>query len=200
MNLHEKIKKLAVAGVSDWVEQTRKELAHSSAKKKSRKIALLVLERLDAIGMTQLQLANKLGVSRQQVSKIVQGGENLTLQTISKLEEVLNISLLQIKVGLDRIKQSEAYTITAMYEKVRLNSDSIQIGAAATSHFQSNCYTSGLISRQNFQTGIEVYDLMSHGKSLSNWLFDEQVPAKVIHVPVGRKGLLWDYNTTDKRG
>jgi transcriptional regulator with XRE-family HTH domain len=45
-------------------------------------------------GMTQKDLAEKLNVSPQQVSKIVKGKENLTLETISKLEYVLGVELI----------------------------------------------------------------------------------------------------------
>ncbi|RYY54454.1 MAG: helix-turn-helix domain-containing protein [Chitinophagaceae bacterium] len=38
-----------------------------------------------------------MGVSRQQVSKILRGNENLTFETVSKLENALNIRILSIK-------------------------------------------------------------------------------------------------------
>jgi transcriptional regulator with XRE-family HTH domain len=54
------------------------------------------LKRLDEINMTQKELAFLLKVSPQQVSKWVKGNENLTLETISKLEVALNIDLLYV--------------------------------------------------------------------------------------------------------
>ena len=44
--------------------------------------------------MTQKDLAEKLNVSPQQVSRMGKGKENLTLETISKLEYVLGIALI----------------------------------------------------------------------------------------------------------
>jgi len=37
-----------------------------------------------------------MGVSRQQVSKIVKGQENLTFETVSKLENALGITIIEI--------------------------------------------------------------------------------------------------------
>lgn len=51
---------------------------------------------LDEKKMTQTDLAEKMGVSRQQISKIVKGHENLTFETIDKLEKALNIKLITI--------------------------------------------------------------------------------------------------------
>ena len=57
-------------------------------------IALQVSHRIDELGMTQKQLAQTLGCSAQYVSKLLKGSENLTLETISKLEECLDIDLV----------------------------------------------------------------------------------------------------------
>jgi transcriptional regulator with XRE-family HTH domain len=62
--------------------------------RESQDIAIKVLERLDMMDWTQRKFAEKLEVSPQQVNKIVKGKENLTLETIVKIQEVLNISIL----------------------------------------------------------------------------------------------------------
>lgn len=61
----------------------------------SGKIALRVLSAIDSTdGMNQKKLAELMEVSPQQVSKIVSGNENLTLETIAKLSTALRIELL----------------------------------------------------------------------------------------------------------
>jgi transcriptional regulator with XRE-family HTH domain len=60
----------------------------------SHDIALKVLIRLDELDWKKTDLAEKLGVSKQQVSKITSGKENHTLETIVKLEKILDIPIL----------------------------------------------------------------------------------------------------------
>lgn len=60
----------------------------------SQEVALKVLLRLKEFGWTQVFLAEKMEVSPQQISKIVKGKENLTISTIVKLQEILDIALL----------------------------------------------------------------------------------------------------------
>jgi transcriptional regulator with XRE-family HTH domain len=62
--------------------------------KASQQIALDILERLDELGWTQRDLAEKMGVSPQYFHKIVKGSENLTLDTQTKLQEILEIPIL----------------------------------------------------------------------------------------------------------
>jgi ribosome-binding protein aMBF1 (putative translation factor) len=63
---------------------------------KSGSIAIKVLMAIDAQGTSQKELAEKMGVSAQYVNKIVKGNENLSLETISKLEAALGIQLIEI--------------------------------------------------------------------------------------------------------
>jgi ribosome-binding protein aMBF1 (putative translation factor) len=63
---------------------------------KSGSIAIKVLMAIDTQGTSQKELAEKMGVSAQYVNKIVKGNENLSLETISKLEAALGIQLIEI--------------------------------------------------------------------------------------------------------
>lgn len=60
----------------------------------SMHIALKILMRLDELGWSQKDLALKMNVSPQQVNKIVRGKQNLTLDTIVKLQQILDIAIL----------------------------------------------------------------------------------------------------------
>jgi ribosome-binding protein aMBF1 (putative translation factor) len=60
----------------------------------SQNIAWAVLNKLDELNWTQKILADKMDVTPQQIQKIVKGRENLTLETIVKLESILDISIL----------------------------------------------------------------------------------------------------------
>ncbi|MCF8254688.1 MAG: helix-turn-helix transcriptional regulator [Bacteroidia bacterium] len=65
--------------------------------KKSMQIAIAILKVLRERNVTQVELAAKLEVSPQYINKIVKGQENLTLETIAKLEEILKINLISIE-------------------------------------------------------------------------------------------------------
>ncbi|WP_296620007.1 helix-turn-helix transcriptional regulator [Marivirga sp.] len=80
---------------SNWKEKLNYQLENENWLDKSADIAFSVLEALDNLGKSQTWLAEQLGVSRQHVSKIVKGSENLTLKTIYKIEEVLGIRLFE---------------------------------------------------------------------------------------------------------
>lgn len=96
MNRNEKIKHLTATTPSTWKEEATKRAANRGARRNARKVALLVLEALATQKLTQTELAERMSVSRQQVSKIVKGEENFTFETIDKLERALDISILQI--------------------------------------------------------------------------------------------------------
>ena len=60
----------------------------------SQDIAFDILEKLDDLGWSQKDLAEKMGVSPQYAHKLVKGSENLTLETLVKLQSILDIPLL----------------------------------------------------------------------------------------------------------
>jgi transcriptional regulator with XRE-family HTH domain len=78
--------------------RTRKEIEyralHRARLKESYAIGVKVLLRLRALGWSQIDLAREMQVSPQQVNKIVRGKQNLTLDTLVRLQMVLDIPLL----------------------------------------------------------------------------------------------------------
>ncbi len=55
---------------------------------------MAVIFRLEALGWTQKQLSDEMNVSPQYISKLLSGQENLTLETLMKLQTILDIPLL----------------------------------------------------------------------------------------------------------
>lgn len=92
----ENFEKLVSNENSGWLDK----FLHYKANKKwldnSAKVAINVLEALRERGMSQKDLAKKMNVSAQQINKIVKGKQNLTFETVGKLEEALSISLIEI--------------------------------------------------------------------------------------------------------
>lgn len=81
---------------SRWREKAEFRKANKDWLKKSARIAIKLSRVLRELEMSQKELAIKMGVSPQQISKIMKGGENLTLETITKLEKVLKVELISI--------------------------------------------------------------------------------------------------------
>lgn len=74
---------------AQWRRENRRWLRYSGY------IAVAVIHRLAELKMSQKELAEKMGCSPQYVSKLLKGSENLTLETISKLEETLGLDLVR---------------------------------------------------------------------------------------------------------
>ena len=60
----------------------------------SQHIAMMMLDKMEKTGMTQKRLAELMGCSQQYVSKVLKGQENLSLETLAKIERCLQISIL----------------------------------------------------------------------------------------------------------
>lgn len=99
MNKEEKRKQF-LASIEDdngrWIKDARYRCENQVWLRKSQRIAIRILQTLDKKNMQQKELAEMMGVSPQQVSKIVKGKQNLTLETISKLELVLGLKLFEV--------------------------------------------------------------------------------------------------------
>jgi DNA-binding helix-turn-helix protein len=55
---------------------------------------MLMLEKMDELSLTQKALAERMGCTQQYVSKILRGKENLSIETLSKIESALSLRLL----------------------------------------------------------------------------------------------------------
>jgi plasmid maintenance system antidote protein VapI len=69
------------------------------------------LDTLDEKGWNQSDLAQALGVSRQQVSKMLKGENDFQLSTISRLEEVLGIELQVILAENEQVVLKEPFLV-----------------------------------------------------------------------------------------
>ena len=94
----ERLKQIAVP----MTEHERKIEAERDENREARRysalIALAVRRELRIKGLSQQAFAEHLGVSPQYFGKILKGNENLTLETIGKIERVLGRSILKVLV------------------------------------------------------------------------------------------------------
>lgn len=99
-DLRKKIAELASKNPSsNWRERLDYKRQNRDWLKKSFNVAITILNALDERNMSQTDLADAMKVTRQHVSKILKGQENLTLETVSKLENALGIKLGKVLDG-----------------------------------------------------------------------------------------------------
>lgn len=75
---------------AEWRRQNKSWLDNSA------KIAIKVISELDRQGKTRKDLAKEMGVSPQNISKLLSGSANLGLETITRFEKILNINLIKV--------------------------------------------------------------------------------------------------------
>ena len=92
----EKLKQVAVPASEKDRKEAEDRYENREARRYSSLIALAVRRELRLKGITQQAFAEQLGFSAQYLGKILKGKENLTLETIGKLERVLGHPLLEV--------------------------------------------------------------------------------------------------------
>jgi transcriptional regulator with XRE-family HTH domain len=92
----DKFSALVSEETSDFEKKALWRKANREWLKKSGAIAIKVLAAIKKQDSSQKELAEKMEVSAQYINKIVKGNENLSLETISKLETALGIQLIEV--------------------------------------------------------------------------------------------------------
>lgn len=77
-----------------WRAEAEYRRSNAGWLKYSKLIALKVRARMSEQNVTQVQLADRLGCSQQQVSALLKGETNMTLETVSRLEAALDFDLI----------------------------------------------------------------------------------------------------------
>jgi len=90
------LKKLTEAKPSSWLTDAKKNAIKTEAAIKSMELAIHIGNAIEAQGISQKSLAEKLGVSPQYISRLLKGKQNLSLETITSLEFALGITLISI--------------------------------------------------------------------------------------------------------
>lgn len=89
----ERLRKYESPTPSRWREEAEWRRANRFWLHRSQAMAIKMLARMDEMKWTQLQVATMLGCSQQYVSRMVKGSENLSLEMLSKIEDVLGIEV-----------------------------------------------------------------------------------------------------------
>lgn len=90
----EKLSSIAQKRSRESVEKAEQRKKDRKWLRMSQEIALCLHYYLRKSGTTQKCLAERIGVSPSYVGKLLKGGENLTLETISKIQEAIGENLI----------------------------------------------------------------------------------------------------------
>lgn len=94
--IKERLNKYILDKPSNWLEQIEKYEIDNEWLDKSALIAIKILSTLKSKSISQKDLAESIGVSPQYINKVVKGSENLSLETICKIEKSLGINLISV--------------------------------------------------------------------------------------------------------
>lgn len=96
MNTKDKLIALQSDEPSGWLERAEWRQKNRDWLLVSSRVAVKVLTHIRVNGIKKNELAEMLDVSPQYVGKILKGQENLTLETICKIEKALNIQIISV--------------------------------------------------------------------------------------------------------
>ena len=91
-----KLDQIAVPRSEIAIEQAKTRLESREWIRMSQDIALCLHYYLRQAGLTQKDLAERMGVSAAYIGKLLKGNENLTLETICKIQQVTGIKLISV--------------------------------------------------------------------------------------------------------
>lgn len=112
MTNREKFNQLVSKEKTDTLEKNKARIKNRLMLKESQRIALKVLLKLDELGWTQKDLAEKMEVSPQYINKVVKGQENITLETQIKIQSLLDLPILASYFENKQKSSSEEVLIT----------------------------------------------------------------------------------------
>jgi len=92
----EKFDALVSTKTSDWHKDVNERISNKAWQDKAFDIALKVIRHMGVNKISQVRLADDMGMKAQSLNRILQGKENLTLETICRFESALNIKLIQV--------------------------------------------------------------------------------------------------------
>lgn len=78
-----------------WRKRAKWRVANKSWLRYSQRIAMMMLDKMEELGLTQKSVAERMGCSQQYISRVLKGTENLSIETIAKIEDALELEILE---------------------------------------------------------------------------------------------------------
>jgi plasmid maintenance system antidote protein VapI len=120
----EKFDQLVSSDVSVWH-------THKDWQEKAFNIALRIVSHMRTNKISQVQLANTMGMKAQSLNRIIQGKENLTLETICRIEKALQISIIEVVFSNNESFEvkSDSTKFTNMESLLTIHQDTISLNS-----------------------------------------------------------------------
>lgn len=90
------LKKHQSSTESEWQKNVEWRMKNKSWLCHSQHIAMMMLDKMEELNISQKQVSELLGCTRQYISKVLKGQENLSLKTMTKIEQCLKIQIFNI--------------------------------------------------------------------------------------------------------
>ena len=81
---------------SKWKDEAKKRRENRRWLNYSQEIAMFLHDKMEESGLTQTALAERMNCTQQYISRILKGKENLSLETIARLEDAISAKFLTI--------------------------------------------------------------------------------------------------------
>ena len=94
MDIRKNLEAHASVTPSHWREEAEARRANKPWLRFSQQVAIAMPDRMEHLGLTQKKLAELMGCSQQYISKVLKGRENLSIETIFKIEDALQLHIL----------------------------------------------------------------------------------------------------------
>lgn len=141
MTNKEKFSTLVSNEKTDTLDRNRQKIKNRAMLRESQQIAIKILTKLEELGWSQKDLAKEMDVSPQQVTKIVSGKENLTIESQIKLQSILNIPVLASYYENKMIENGELiFTVEKRIEKIAAQTNLIINNYQATKSVRLEIY------------------------------------------------------------
>ena len=139
----EKLDKIAKPRSEKAIERTRLRKENREWLRLSQDIALALHYYIRKSGMTQKDLAEEMNVSAAYIGKLLKGGENLTLETICKIQHVIGERIISVaKPYVNIILTSSAYSSATM---LKFSSDAAKSETFSEKQMNQNNYVPAAI-------------------------------------------------------
>jgi transcriptional regulator with XRE-family HTH domain len=147
--IQDKLNQIIANEPNKWLEEANYRFENKAWLRKSQAIALKILRHIRANGISQKELAEKLNVAPQQVNRWVKGSENFTLETISRVENVLDIQLINVSDSLKKTENTISFKKEIPFEVDIIPFSIIENYKATITNTRYNEVASNVIEGEN---------------------------------------------------